>query len=217
MGTITTILILVLYGLLFAGGIYFKSYFTEKGKSLATKEDFRELKSQTAELRQATKEIEAKIDNQIWSGQRQWELKRDALLATVSALRQAHSAIQILYSAYDVDMKVKGEEWKERIPEERKRSSEALAIFNEKRFEASLVCSKTVNSALETPASLMRVCIIRFAQGDSKKASDLAPRINDAVKLAIDFMRKELGFTPLSSESSAAPTPGSLRADDTQT
>jgi flagellar basal body-associated protein FliL len=75
MGTITTILLLVLYGLFLAGGIYFESYFNMKGENLATKEDFKELKSQTAELRQATKEIEAKIDNQIWSGQRQWELK----------------------------------------------------------------------------------------------------------------------------------------------
>ena len=210
MGTTTTILILVLYGLLLAGGVYLKSYFTEKGKSLATKEDFKELKSQTAALRQATKEIEAKIDNQVWSGQRQWELKRDALLATVSALRHAHNAVEILYSAYDVDMRVKGEEWKQRIPEERKRSSEALAVFDEKRFEASLVCSKIVNSALESPASLMRHCIINFAQGDFKKVSDLAPRIHDAVNLAIDFMRKELGFTPLSSESSVAPSPAQL-------
>jgi hypothetical protein len=186
-----------------AGGAYFGAYLKKKGGNLATKEDL-------GELTRRTKEIETKIDNQVWSGQRQWELKRDALLAAVSALRHAHNKVGLLYSAYDVDMRVKGEEWKERIPEERKRASDALDVFNEKRFEASLVCGKIVNSALEKPASLMRVCIRRFAQGDSKKASDLAPRINDAVNLAIDFMRKELGFTPLSIEYSINPTLGLL-------
>jgi hypothetical protein len=189
---------------------YFGAYLRKKGENLATHEDLKNLVEQMKAVTQATKEIEAKIDNQVWSGQRQWELKRDALLATVSALRHAHNAVQILYSAYDVDMSVKGEQWKEKIPEERKRSSEALAVFNEKRFEASLVCSKIVNSALDRPAALMRRCIIDFAQGDFKKASDLAPRIHDAVDLAIDFMRKELGFTPLSSESPVAPTPAQL-------
>ena len=67
----------------------------------------------------STKEIEAKIDNQVWSGQRQWELKRDALLATVSALRRAHNARPDSVSRYNVDMTVKGEQWKERFPEER--------------------------------------------------------------------------------------------------
>jgi hypothetical protein len=116
----------------------------------------------------------------------------------------------MLSSAYDVDMSVKGDEWKEKIPEEKKRLSEALAVFNEKRFEASLVCSKIVNSALASPAQLMRYFMRNLSKGDYKKASDMVPRIHDAVNLAIDFMRKELGFTPLSSESSAAPSLGLL-------
>lgn len=194
-------------------GAFIGSYLKKKGENLATKEDLADLVIQVEAVTAATKEIEAKIDNQVWSGQRQWELKRDALLATVSALRHAHNAVQILYSAYDVDMAVKGEQWKERIPEERKRSSEALDVFNEKRFEASLVCSKIVNLALDKPAALMRRCLIYFAQGDFKKASELVPRIGDAVNLAIDFMRKELGFTPLSSESSEAPSLGLLNRE----
>lgn len=44
-----------------AVGAYFGAYFREKGKNLATKEDFIDLKEQTRALTQATKEIEAII------------------------------------------------------------------------------------------------------------------------------------------------------------
>jgi hypothetical protein len=46
-------------------GSFIGSYSKKKGENLATKEDFRELKAQTAELRQATKEIESKIEDQV--------------------------------------------------------------------------------------------------------------------------------------------------------
>ncbi len=195
-------------------GSWLAGYLRKKGEGVAAHEDISKLVDEVSAVTTATKEIEKKIDRQIWSGQRQWELKRDALLAAVSALRHAQIAVGSLYSAYDVDMKVKGKEWEERAPEERRRASEALAVFDEKRFEASLVCSKIVNSAMATPASLMRYCIKFFAQEEHKKGSDLVPRINDAVNLAIDFMRKELGFTPLSSESSVTPTLAQLNRSE---
>ncbi len=61
-------------------GAFLPAYFKKKGENLATKEDFSELKAQTAALAQTTKEIESKIDDQVWNRQRHWELKRDALL-----------------------------------------------------------------------------------------------------------------------------------------
>jgi hypothetical protein len=194
----------------FAGaGAYLGSYLKKKGENLAIKEDFRELKSQTADLRKATKEIEVKIDNQVWSGQRQWELKRDALLATTSALRYAQNAFSNLYSAYDEGMRIKDDQYrKERRLEEIKQCSQALAAFNEKRFQATLVCSGKVTSALSRASSLMRLCMKDTAQEDFMKASSVIPRIGDAVDSAIDVMRNELGFMPRSNESWAAPSPG---------
>ena len=187
-------------------GSYLAGYLKKKGEDIAIKENFNDLKVQTAELRRTTKGIEEAIDSQMWSSQRLWELRRDTLLATMIALRKAHSAVDSLYSAYGEDMKVKDTQWKDRILDETKHCSGVLADYDEKRFAASLVCSKVVSSALTSPAEVMRICIIRAANGDFKKGSDLIPRLHDKVNLAIDFMRNEIDVTPLSSESSEVPS-----------
>ena len=93
MGIIFEISILVINAGILLFGLYLKSYFSKKGENLATKEDFKELKAQTAELRQATKEIEAKIDDQVWSRQRQWEMKRDILLEATKRITEANDAV----------------------------------------------------------------------------------------------------------------------------
>jgi hypothetical protein len=54
-------------------GSFLPSYFRKKAENLATKEDI-------AELTKTAKEIEAKIDEKMWDRQRQWEMKREALL-----------------------------------------------------------------------------------------------------------------------------------------
>ncbi len=74
------------------GGAFLGSYFKKKGENLATKEDFNALAAQTLKLTQITKEIEAKIDDQVWDRQRQWEMKRDVLIGfarTISDFEQA--------------------------------------------------------------------------------------------------------------------------------
>jgi len=52
------------------------SYSAKKGENLATKEDIRE-------LTKAAEEIKAKISDDVWDRQRQWELKRDAIITVI--------------------------------------------------------------------------------------------------------------------------------------
>jgi hypothetical protein len=97
--------------------------------------------------------------------------------------------------------------YKERIPEEKMICSEAMRNFNEKRFEASLVCSETVNVALTEANSLMNRGRRNLDEQEFGHANVLQKSIKTAVDSAIDAMRGELGFTSLSTESSAAPSP----------
>ena len=101
-------------------GAYFGAYLRKKGENLATKEDFEELKTQTEKLREATKEIDTKIEKRVWNDQRRWELRRDTLLVIMTSLRRAHRAVNALYSAYGADMKIKDAQSKERILEQSK-------------------------------------------------------------------------------------------------
>jgi hypothetical protein len=96
----TTAFFLLLYALIVGFGFYIRSYLIKKGEDLATKEDFKDLRSQTAELRRATKEIETKIDDQIWNRQRQWEMKKEIFLEAARAVAEADAALATTVSAY---------------------------------------------------------------------------------------------------------------------
>ncbi|MGA2218702.1 MAG: hypothetical protein ABSG51_11490, partial [Terracidiphilus sp.] len=70
---------------------FIRSYSEEKAKNLATKEDIREL-TVTVEG------IKAEISDQMWDRQKQWELRRDAVLDGVRAHADLESALVNLNS-----------------------------------------------------------------------------------------------------------------------
>jgi hypothetical protein len=47
-----------------------------------------------------TKEIEAKISNEVWDRQKHWEFKKEAVFDVLKALGSLHSAVSELHSAY---------------------------------------------------------------------------------------------------------------------
>lgn len=93
MGMIETgaLIALVTIGSWFGG--FFGTYMKKKGENLATKEDI-------DELTRRTKEIEAKIDDQVWNRQRQWELKRDTLLEAIKAIALVRIALYRVIAAF---------------------------------------------------------------------------------------------------------------------
>jgi len=89
--------------LVFAGiGLYIKTYVTKKAENLATRED-------VAAITQTTKSIEAKISDEFWNKQRQWELKRDVLFQAAVRLAEIDSTLLDQFSIGQLvkDMKVK--------------------------------------------------------------------------------------------------------------
>jgi len=92
------------FSVLCAGfGAYLGAYLKKKGENLATHEDIDRLVEQTAKLTKTTKEIEAKISGDLWSQQKQWELKRDVLFEVgkkVGNAIQALAAMCGIYSAF---------------------------------------------------------------------------------------------------------------------
>ncbi len=61
-------------------GAFIGAYLKKKAENLATHEDIDKLLLQIKVTTEATKSIEARISNEVWDRQRQWELKREALL-----------------------------------------------------------------------------------------------------------------------------------------
>jgi hypothetical protein len=62
---------------------YMGSYMRKKGENLATHEDLDKLVKQLEATTNATKAIEARISHETWGRQKNWEMKRDALVSVV--------------------------------------------------------------------------------------------------------------------------------------
>ena len=67
-------------------GFYLGSYLKKKGENLATHEDITKLVDQASAVTTATKEIEAKISDEVWARQRKWEVRRDAVFEALKEL-----------------------------------------------------------------------------------------------------------------------------------
>jgi predicted oxidoreductase len=89
--------------LIFLGGLFtasfLPSYMKEKGENLATHEDMDKLVAQVEATTRATKAIEARISHEVWDRQRQWEMKRDAVISVVQALGLADDMLLTIGSA----------------------------------------------------------------------------------------------------------------------
>src|SRR5436309_2834820 len=81
-------------------GAYFGSYLKKKGENLATHEDVQQLVTQMSAVTQATKEIEAKISNEVWDRQKRWEIKKEAIIAVVGDLSDLEDALSTVDAAY---------------------------------------------------------------------------------------------------------------------
>jgi hypothetical protein len=74
-------------------GAYLGGYLKKKGENLATHEDVDKLKEQVRVVTTTTKEIEAKISNEVWDRQKRWELKRDVLFEGTKRLSEVDEAL----------------------------------------------------------------------------------------------------------------------------
>jgi hypothetical protein len=71
------------------------SYAAKKGENLATKEDI-------AQLTKIAERIRAKISDEYWDRQKQWEMRRDTLYEAVRVLTGYNGALTGLHLAYSV-------------------------------------------------------------------------------------------------------------------
>jgi hypothetical protein len=96
---------------------FFSSYANKKGENLATKEDI-------AQITKTQEEIKSQISDKTWDRQRQWELKRDAVLDAIRAYTDLESALVTLNSSISLREKVRTDEtdaeWKAAIQRFRK-------------------------------------------------------------------------------------------------
>jgi hypothetical protein len=138
-------------------GSYLAGYLKKKGENLATKEDFNDLKEQTRELTQTTKEIEAKIDDKVWDRQRLWELKRDSILASIQAMDRAKASFVVLWAARKPEAFALDPLNAKRRQESEEEWLTAINEFDRTRSNISFLCGKSIRTEMAEISHRIRI------------------------------------------------------------
>ncbi len=167
----------------------------KKGESLATKEDISNLAAQTAILTKTAKDIEAQISDKVWNKQRQWEMKRDSIVSTVQALGRANDALLLLASAYTMARKHGEDLWAQKVTKTKLAWSELVNAYDEKRFEAELVCSKELAAAMRHTSVEIRLTAKRMFDEKLDDYSVIGKPVIEKIAIVRNLARSELGIT----------------------
>ena len=144
-------------------GSYLGAYLKKKGENLATHEDLGNLVKQMEAVTTTTKQIEARISNEVWDRQRRWELKRDAILDATKKMGMLSRVISENAAAYlgtsqtaeSRRLQVKAaEEW-----------TDAMVAFNTATSVVALICGDAVAQTLRALAVYCSETVTRLYDG----------------------------------------------------
>jgi hypothetical protein len=174
-------------------GGFLGSYSKKKGENLATKEDFNDLKEQTRQLTQATKEIEGRISHDIWNAQRRTELSSAAVIAAVETLANAERALK--GSLIEIKRTIEGE-----APSPLKDSlSDGMDIMfalDRIRFKFALMAGPSViiNFMKLSDAYTKALLTMNITEFDEEKAKVAFAEFQSSLAAFLMAVRNELNF-----------------------
>ncbi|HLY61939.1 MAG TPA: hypothetical protein VKV95_14430 [Terriglobia bacterium] len=175
-------------------GAYIGSYLKKKGENLAIHEDIDKLIKQMAAVTQTTKEIEAKISDEVWDRQKLWEMKRQVLFEAAKRITEADNALTGLHALYISEPKLDDPNWAKAISETHKRWIDAHAALDTTRMLVGIVCGKEVTMAIDSFGDLTG----GIAGGLARKDAEVYGKSRrDLLKSHIRVMaaiRRELGI-----------------------
>lgn len=179
-----------LMSLIAAGaGAYFGAYFKKKGENLATREDI-------AQITTKQKEIEALISDRFWDRQKQWEMKRDALVRAIQAAEDCSVAI-LHFAAYREAQKLQvgaSDDFSKRIKELGQAMSVAVSAFDSADILVKLLCEAKTVDAFATLAGHLRQAATQTHQPEfTELKSETAEHLQSLMDAAVAAAREELG------------------------
>jgi hypothetical protein len=201
----------------FMAGSYLRAYLTRKGENLATREDIANLVAQMSAVTQATKDIEAKVSNEVWDRQKRWELKRDVLFEATRKLADVEDGLLALEVVLQVEHKEPKKEddlgWVESKHARMTKWTRASSEFDEARLLVLMVCEKETIQAFDQFGAFASIVAAKTTAGkdfliyNNSQVELFKKRL--AVRVAV---RKELAIDKAkenpSNESSPTPTYG---------
>jgi hypothetical protein len=176
-------------------GAFFGAYLKKKGENLATHEDIDKVVLQMSAVTQATKDIEAKISNDVWDRQRRWEMKRDAPFALAQKLQAMENALHSIHSTYAAAAKDSANEtYLHHKSQALDKWSEASDSFAAAHLQADLVCRDGVKQATHRANLLIRRQAHELIEGNVQRYIQSLPGLVAATSAVSSEIRKELGI-----------------------
>lgn len=183
----------------FAGvGAYFGTYLKRKGENRAIREDLDTLVDQVRAVTTTTKEIEAKISNDMWGRQKRWELKREVLFEAVRSLARVQNALLSFHSVFLTrrDQQSNDPVWLGAVTELiTEASTEWLRVsreFEEATLLIGIVCGGEARDAGESLRGLMNRIASELSKGDPEAYSKSIPEMTRNSLVFRVAIRKEL-------------------------
>jgi hypothetical protein len=175
-------------------GAYFGGYLKTKGENFATHEDIDKLVDQVRAVTTTTKEIEAKISNEVWERQRQWEIKREAVFESMKQLGAFQHHLHDLVLAYEADINAPRGQWHDVKSEaEAKTYAEALGSLAQAKMLAMVVCGPEVRTGFDQLEGLAIRAWNNLKQKDLQAAFTLQDEFILKMYEVARLMRKDLG------------------------
>jgi hypothetical protein len=151
-------------------GSFLPAYFKKKGENLATHEDLDKLVKQMEATTEATKAIEARISDEVWNKQRQWELKRENIIQLIRGLSTSENALMELHSMYAAPVPTVQELLVIRLQERKTKTDQwnaANLALDEARVIVSLVAGKELAKAAWGNTDAIRLAGKTILDGDT--------------------------------------------------
>ncbi len=180
-------------------GAYFGSYLKKKGENLATHEDVDLLVKQVAAVTETTKQIEAKISDEVWDRQRKWEMKRDALFEALKDVGSMEDCLSTYIATFEGARQALPNDstWNER-------KIEAVELYNKYNVNfartlilATLVCGEDVRDKFGTIKQVILVMFNLATNGKTQEASKMWPEYVVKLRELEAAIRNELSMTTL--------------------
>ena len=128
---------------------FLAGYAKRKGENRAIHEDIDKLVDQVRAVTLATREIEAKISNDVWNRQKRWELKRDVLFEAAKRVAEVDEALVSLDWTLQVEQKLDDPVFIQSVYKKTKKWGDASAGFDEARLLVAIVCHKETIEAMD--------------------------------------------------------------------
>jgi hypothetical protein len=178
-------------------GIYLAAYLKKKAQNLATREEFKELETQTAALTRTTARIEADIKGELWEKQKRWELKREILFDAAKRLAGLENALSHLNSTFTAAASPKatpGSPWQEFQNEGNTRWFKAKSEFDEAKLFVHVSCGEEMRNAFDSYGKRATEVAYKISRGDTDIWLKSIRELDKAILDVREGMRSEFGI-----------------------